>query len=321
MGGKIRVELVGGLGNQLNCYFAGLYYAMAYNYSEIILNFGNANRSHINPTDLKLVIPEFIEYDNGKTLKVSIIDVPRNAKLLGKLRRFGFLGYGVYKFIVGRFEDSRLIEFETSRYHKLCDRKLKLLGIRARRNLVLDGFFHSFRFYDGVKIRVTQFESLIELSKTSVNLLTFGSQNAPYNKTHCTIHLRVSDFRTPGQMVFGVLSESYYLRAIDLVSQKYPGILFKLTSDNNSLAQKLYPNVVELSEGFYEDSDKQSPLKSFEILRNSKVVICANSGFSFWAVKLSTNNELCIIPANLHVTLIGCRNIPNHWTRIENEFI
>jgi len=321
MGSKIRVELVGGLGNQLNCYFAGLYYAMAYNYTEITLNFGTANRSHINPIDLKSVIPEFIQYDNGKTLKVSIIDVPRNAKLVGKVRKLGFLGYGIYKIIVGKFEDSYLNRYETSRYHKLCDRNLKMLGIRARRNLVLDGFFHSFRFYDGVKNRVAQLESLVHLNQTSTDLLSFTYQSGAHIETHCTIHLRVSDFGTPGQMIFGVLSESYYLRAIHFVSQKYPGVVFKLMSDNNQMAKELYPNVVNLSEGFYEGLDEQSPLKSFEILRNSKVVICANSGFSFWAVKLSTNNELCIIPTNLHLTLVGCRDIPNRWKRIENEFI
>ena len=317
----MRVELVGGLGNQLNCYFAGLHYAMKYNYSEITLNFGTANQAHIHPKVLKSAIPKTIKYGDGRILKISLLDQPRKARLIGKMRKLGSFGYAVFKFIDGKFEDAHLNHLVASKYHSSCDKILLLLGIWYRRNLVLDGFFHSFRFYNTVKEKVANIETLIEFDKIDFKCIDKNTLIATQEPSHCTIHLRVSDFETIGQYVFGVLSESYYLKAVQLITQKYPTIIFKLLSDNELLAKQLYPNLLKLCDGFYENLDKQSPLESFEILRNSEVVICANSGFSFWGVKLNRNNHMCIIPSKPHVTLIGCRDIPEHWIRIENEFI
>ena len=87
------------------------------------------------------------------------------------------------------------------------------------------------------------------------------------------------------------------------------------------MANRLYPNLVKLTHGFYDGLDIKSPLESFEIIRNSMVVISANSGFSLWASKLSSVIQLCVIPHKLHKTLIGFRDIPESWVKIENKFI
>lgn len=321
MPGKMRVELVGGLGNQLNCYFAGLHYATEYNYSEVIFNFGTANRLHLYPIVLQSAIPKYVDYNCGKRIFISIIDKPRNARMIGKIRKLGEIPYGVYKMIVGKFEDASLIHLNSYQYHNMCDLNLYRLGIRFKRDLILDGFFQSFRFFDKVIEKVDGVESLLSFDNVGNRFTKSQIINQTKNQYICTIHLRVGDFNTPGQEVFGVLSESYYLRAIEFVNHNYPGIKFKILSDNEILANYLYPNLIKLTDGFYAGLDVKSPLKSFEIIMNSIVVISANSGFSLWASKLSSLIQLCVIPNKAHKTLLGFRDIPESWVKIENEFI
>lgn len=318
---KIRVELVGGLGNQLNCYFAGLHYAMEYNYSEVIFNFGTANRLHLHPKDLHSSIPRYIDYNGDKRIITSIIDQPRNANMIGKIRKLGEIPYEIYKLVVGKFEDAPLIHLDSYQYHYRCELNLQRLGIKRKRNLVLDGFFQSFRFFNKAIDRVSGVESLISFSNLDKIFTKSQLLNGPESKYKCTIHLRVGDFNTPGQEVFGVLSESYYLHAIEFVSHNFPGIEIKILSDNEMLANYLYPNLIKMSDGFYTGMDVKSPLKSFEILRNSTVVIAANSGFSLWASKLSSVIQLCVIPEKAHKTLFGFRDIPESWVKISNDFI
>jgi len=317
---KIRVELVGGLGNQLSCYFAGLYYSMKYNYSEIICNFGTANESHLHPKVLQSAIPQFIIYSGRNRISTSIIDVPRNAKLIGKIRKLGEIPYSMYKFFEGKFEDAPYINLDSSHYHKLCDSNLTRLGIRYKRNLVLDGFFQTFRFFDEARKMVSGADSLISFSDSEYGFTNSHLLDKAKNMYQCTVHLRVGDFNTPGQEVFGVLSESYYLDAIKYVKNEYPGIKIRILSDNEILANRLYPNLIKLTHGFYDGLDIKSPLQSFEIIKNSLVVISANSGFSLWACKLSSVVQLCIIPYKLHKTLMGFRDIPESWVKIENGF-
>lgn len=321
MSGKIRVELVGGLGNQLNCYFAGLHYAMEYNYSEIIFNFGTANRLHLYPKVLQSAIPRYIDYNCEKRIFTSIIDQPRNAKMIGKIRKLGEIPYGVYKLIVGKFEDGPLIHLDSDQYHNLCDLNLHRLGLKYKRDLVLDGFFQSFRYFDKAMEKVEGAESLISFPNLGNSFTKSQFMNEAKSQYRCTVHLRVGDFNTPGQEVFGVLSESYYLQAIEFVTHNFPGIKFKILSDNEILANYLYPNLIKYTEGFYAGLDVRSPLESFEILMNSMVVISANSGFSLWASKLSTVNQLCVIPDKPHKKLIGFRDIPKSWVKIKNDFI
>jgi hypothetical protein len=321
VGEKMRVELVGGLGNQLNCYFAGLYFAMEYNYSEVIFNFGTANRLHLHPKVLHSCIPRSIYYNGERKISTSIIDQPRNANMIGKIRKLGDIPYGIYKLVVGKFEDAPLIHLDSYQYHHLCDLNLHRLGIKRKRNLVLDGFFQSFRFFDKAMDKVSGVESMISFSYLDKTFIKSQLLNKVDSKYKCTIHLRVGDLRTPGQEVFGVLSESYYLHAIEFVTHKFPGIEIKILSDNEKLAHYLYPNLIKLTDGFYAGMDVKSPLESFEIIRNSMVVIAANSGFSLWASKLSSEIQLCVIPDKPHKTLLGFRDIPKSWVKIENDFI
>jgi hypothetical protein len=50
---RLSSNLAGGLGNQLNCYFAALYFAHKYHYQIIILNSGTANTIHTLPNSTK----------------------------------------------------------------------------------------------------------------------------------------------------------------------------------------------------------------------------------------------------------------------------
>lgn len=321
MTGKLEVKLVGGIGNQLSCYFAGLYYAMEYNYSEITFNFGTANESHLFPKVLQSTIPKFVNYSGGKRLNTSIIDKPRNAKLIGKIRKLGETPYEMYKFFEGKFEDAPYMDLDSYQYHKLSDLNLTRLGIRYRRDLVLDGFFPTFRFFDEARKMVSGNDSLICFSESGYGSTNFYSLGKTKNMYQCTVHLRVGGYNTQEQEVNGVLSESYYLNAIEFVVNEYPGIEIKILSDNESLANRLYPNLIKLTHGFYNGLDTKSPLESFEIIRNSMVVIAANSGFSLWASKLSSVIKLTVMPHKMHKTVNGFHDTPESWVKIDNKFI
>jgi hypothetical protein len=73
-----------------------------------------------------------------------------------------------------------------------------------------------------------------------------------------------------------------------------------------------------------DDSDQYDAELILRIMSFAQIRVCANSGLSLWASKLSPlDQSITIIPAKMDKTLSynPIRSIPKNWLTIENGFL
>jgi len=316
---RVSSNLAGGLGNQLNCYFAALYFAHKYNYKIIALNSGTANTIHIQPNSLNSILPKEIQMKESKPITINLEHKKTNLRLNGALRSFGSNFYSLYQSVSGILDDSDYTNLPEGSYHDFLQNHFKQVSLNGTRSIRFNGFFPSQRFYQELEPHINSPESILHFEKIitpEVELLE-SSNSLPY----CVLHLRVGDFLLPGRNTFGVLDEKYFLGSISLVRKEYPGISVWAVSDDEQVATKLYPTLLHKDVQLIRGLDTQSPLTTFEFIRNATVVICANSSFSFWAARLSSKVERTFIPSKLHLSIAGMKYLPDYWTQVENSFM
>ena len=319
MSKHLSSNLAGGLGNQLNCYFAALYFAQKYDYRFVTLNSGTANTIHVSPTSLTSILPEEIKMKSSKPITIKLEHQATNLLLNGVLRSLGPSFFSVSQFVRGILDDSNYLSLHKDSYHKFLNESFKRVSINGTRNIRLNGFFPSQRLYQELEPDLHSTESILNFSNIPTgDIIPFEDINSyPY----CVLHLRVGDFHLSGRNTFGVLDEKYYLDAISRIRREYPKISIWAVSDDEQLASKIYSTVLSKDVYLIRGLDKQSPLTTFEFIRNANVVICANSSFSFWAARLSSRIEKAFIPAKPHLSIAGMKCLPNHWVQVDNGFL
>ncbi len=316
---RLSSNLAGGLGNQLNCYFAALYFAQKYGYRSITLNSGTANSIHVLPTSLMSILPKEINMKSSKSITFNFEHKTTNLRLNGVLRSFGPSFYSLSQSLRGIIDDSSYTSLHENRYHKLLQDSFKRVSINGTRNIRLNGFFPSQRFYQELEPDLYSTDSILHFSNIPASeAIPFEDINSlPY----CVLHLRVGDYNLPGRNSFGVLDEKYYLNAISRIREEYPRISIWAVSDDEWLASKIYSTLLSKDVHLIRGLDKTSPLTTFEFIRNATVVVCANSSFSYWAARLSVKVKRTIIPTRPHLSVAGMKCLPNHWTQVENGFL
>ena len=315
----LRVNLAGGLANQLNCYFAALYFARKYGYKSITLNSGTVNNIHPFPDSLLSILPKYVLLKDSKTIMIDLEYKPTNLRLHGFIRSLGPKFYSIFKILYGILDDTSYLQLPGNEYHYVCESQFKHVSLFGLRNIRLNGFFPSQKFYYDLEPHLKSVESILNFSKIQpANILPIGNINEdPY----CVLHLRVGEYHSPGRYTFGVLDETYYLKAISRVQKEHPKMKIWVVSDYERLALTIYKTLLSQDVTLIGDSDNKSPLNTFEFIRNATVVICANSGFSYWAARLSSRMQKTFIPSKLHPTVAGQKFQPRDWIKIENNFL
>jgi hypothetical protein len=315
---RLSSNLAGGLGNQLNCYFAALYFAHKYNYKIITLNSGTANTIHTLPNSLNSILPKQIQMKESKPVTINLEHKKTNLRLNGALRSFGSNFYSLYQSVSGILDDSNYTNLPEGSYHYFLQNHFKRVSLNGTKSIRFNGFFPSQRFYQELKPHLHSAESILHFEKIiKSQAATLEGANS---LTYCVLHLRVGDYLLPGRNTFGVLNEQYYLDAISRVREEFPKIRIWAVSDDEQVATKLYPTLLHKEVELIRGLDTQSPLTTFEFIRNATVVICANSSFSFWAARLSSKVERTFIPSKPHLSIAGMKYLPDHWTRVDNGF-
>lgn len=319
MAKRLKVNLAGGLGNQLNCYFAALYFAQKFGYELLTINYGTVNKIHIHPNSLINILPKSVLLKESKQIFIEFENIPTNLRLHGAFRSKGRHIYTLFKTLNGILDDSNYLSLPEHQYHEICESKFKIVSVNASRDVRLNGFFPSQWFFQELESKFYSSNSMINFSKivSSRDVRSKNTVSEPY----CALHLRVGDYYLPGKNTFGVVDESYYLNAVLHLQKEFPGIKIWAVSDQEILASKLYQRLLTKQVKLIRNLDKKSPLETFEFIRNANFVICANSSFSYWAARLNPNIEKVVIPATPHLSIAGVKSLPNNWIRIENGFL
>ena len=297
---KVEIELVGGLGNQLFGYFAGAFYAQKFN---------------------KLLIVDLTQVSLGLTnhgSELTSFKLSKSYELIRSKPR-GFTR------LIKRIFDKLSIKFKSIKYFRY-----KLLGVYQSKEVGFDsflekqseisriqGYYQTWKYVDNLQ----ELGADISLEIINPSNWFLGLQNEINKVKPIAIHVRRGDYKNPDSPV-GLLSKSYYQDAIGVVNNKYENRNFWIFSDDIEDSQKLLDGLIPKSSNWICPPTGSDPAESLVLMSLSKVIIIANSSFSWWAAKTGVEKELVIAPSPWFRKLDSptCL-IPNSWNQIKSSWM
>jgi hypothetical protein len=126
------------------------------------------------------------------------------------------------------------------------------------------------------------------------------------------IHMRFTDYFTSSDL--GVLSEEYFLDALQLIQDRFQISRVIVCTDDWSTA-------ATLASGFQYRTEVLNPREvdaamAFSLLSQSKIKIIANSSFSWWAAYLGPQDSFTIYPDPWFQKIQGISKHPRMWISV-----
>jgi hypothetical protein len=118
------------------------------------------------------------------------------------------------------------------------------------------------------------------------------------NEKRVLVHVRIGDYLEHPE-IYSLLSETYYLEAIDLIKEKHN---LKETSvtvicENADEVRKYYPKLSSICTEIVDKKGLNSDVDAFNLLASSTHLIAGNSTFSLWAAWIGlTQRKTTIVP-------------------------
>ena len=304
---KLSVELVGGLGNQLFCYFAGLAIASKLHVKvEFIHNKLKVTHPQYNSllSDLLLPIP-WAKSMNESSIRFLLRK--KSGLVFYKIKCFGKIRDKVW----GVYRENKLSINEES---LLIFSEFKKQKIRRRLNLV--GHFQDLSYFFYIKDQISYgLFSPKNPSKEFFSSLKFTSL-----QNFSLIHVRRTDFHNNRNTV-GVLSEKYYTKAISLLLRSDPNTQIIVVSDDMVEAKHVLPKKYHDQLNFLENVLPDNPAELLVIMSKAKNFVISNSTFSLWSALIAENPGLVIYPKPFNIdTTIKIQNFPNSWLPVPSDF-
>ena len=265
-GQYIKINLVGGLGNQLFTYFAGVYK------SEVdgkipILNLGELYTRGTNHgvfiTDFKLPFATVNEADS--LIKLQIF---RGLRFLIRRR---LLRKNLINQLTGHFQSSE-IGFDPSLE-------------RANSLREISGYFQTYKYFDSIRHADLKRISLLNPSDWyNKKSQTLGSFN------WIALHIRRGDFKQHAATV-GLLGANYYLEGVNLLDTKLANILpIVVFSDDINEAREILKPISTRVIDWVSPPAESAASESLMLMSQATALVIANSTFSWWGAKLSSSN-------------------------------
>ena len=289
---KVRVKLMGGIGNQLFCYFAGYYLSQK----------NNADLEIDTSAISKIGIPDqsTIEYLglSGNFIFNSRDGLNRNLyRILRKLNLFiPFL----YK--ITRYYSNTEVGF---------DPKIEPL----RSPVMIDGYFQSYKY---VYPYIDQLRPL-KLQKKSKWLTEIEHELS--GLSFLAIHVRRGDYSNLTD-TFGLLSKEYYLNGIRLARELGCAGPLVVFSDEIDVARKMLSESIGESVYWIDAPLSSPPIESLYLMSLARSLIIANSTFSWWGAALSKNDSIIFAPSKwFRGKQDPAYLLPPHWKIIDSKWI
>jgi hypothetical protein len=292
----VKVDLQGGIGNQLFMYFAGLYWAQE-NKAELVVNLGEIGVHGINHgADLsEFEIKCRLIKENQSIAKVFA------KRLLRKISR-NRLGFQIIGFLGHKVFYSSEIGYD----EKLIERK------KVKR---IEGYFQTYRYFDELldpelkSLKLKNETAWFARIKEELELIPFVA-----------IHIRRGDFKNFSTNV-GLLSHVYYttaIRKIDLsLGESLPLIVF---SDEISVAKVLLREYDSRIAMWVSPPKDSSPIESLLLMSDATGIVIANSTYSWWAAKLGRAKQV-IAPEQWFRVGIAPRDLyPGNWQLVPSAW-
>jgi hypothetical protein len=279
----VEIELVGGLGNQLFGYYAGLYFCSKYN-AELSLDFSN------------LVIPI---HEKSDLRDFELNPHKQKLRILNKTAPGGFIRKAHDKVIFSFPKLCKAIHPMTEFVIDSSQFGENPSGVKSR--LVLRGYFGNFEYFESVKDKYPK----LQLKNPSVGYLRLMREAE--TSRPIMLHIRRGDYVAHSK-VYGLLSSDYYLQAIDFASKRTKQDEVWVFSDDYQAATKILRSCSNRLR-LIENEIKLTPAESMMIQSLGIANITANSTFSAWGAALNSYAVEKICPKTY---FLDNRETP-HW--------
>lgn len=293
---KLRIELAGGLGNQLFGYFAGVHL------------------SRISNRELEYDTKSIDLFRTDGIYNVSSFKIESNIKVRSR--------HKVYLLI--RVTMLQLRDFVTSRSERF-KRGITLVAAifydqgfceniatvkKERRTITIKGYFQDFEYFSSCDEDVRK----LQLVKPSE---WFESQKLLLlNKDVVTMHVRLGDFKNSMKSI-GILNTQYYVNGLKAL-RATENIETWVFSDSIEEAKKICKNIQGISFKFVDTPENSDPAESLVLISMGVKILTSNSTFSIWAGALSKAGTQVACPNSItreHPHTV--ENLPENWIRIE----
>lgn len=313
---KIVVYMLGGLGNQLNCYFAGIYLSKKLD-RKLILDHSHADSSH-----------HAIYYDSRSfyevsekskhSLKIKFLQ----SKFLHELRQR-------VKSILRRLEASETYEnflgivsdYRTSNPLNVSPMViLESLSKFKKITVRLNSYVPNFWYYE----QLTEVDRRINLREKSHN---FEMLMERLNHNSIVLHVRLGDqleiaINSRAELT-NLLGENYYERALlhmKRARNNYSDSNIFVFCDDLKNLKMLYPNL-DNSDFIFLSKQNGDPAEELIVMSSARYFICSNSSFSLWAARLGNESKVVSVPKFLDSQEKTYPGLPDSWTRLDPEFM
>ena len=300
----LEIELIGGLGNQLFCYFAGLYISKHTN-SEVqfIHNLLPEKHSQFDSRigDLNLPI---------KTRT----NVPKNSILRFCIRILDSLTYRVP--VIKLFRDKN--KYYEKRIGK--DQEVEAIIQNLKKNgerLLLKGHFQDISYYYGLNFS----EQRVLLHPVNPSQKFQKAIKSKELSSLTILHIRRGDFNQFASEI-GLLTEEYYKAAIEKLLSYDSNLNIVTISDDMNEAKKIFPRQFN-SLNRFNDNDlfSENPAELLLTMTYARNFILSNSTFSLWSGILAQHPKHIVYPFPFNLnTPLEVKGFSEKWIPVPAKF-
>jgi hypothetical protein len=287
----VTTKVVGGIGNQLFCYFAGYYLAKKLQLPLKVDVSDIRNKRSVHDVSIEeFNLPgSFFAYPDNRVRNFLI----RVRNRLIKLAPF-----------FGKFDElyvSKKIGF---------DPELE----RINSPTTIQGYFQSYKYFE----EFTKDKVAIELSNPSNWYLQM--QKDLKDKQFTVIHVRRGDYRAL-KTSYGLLGLKYYEDAMSFLEKRDNLYKIYVFSDDIQAAQKMLGNSVPLDTRWINPPDESNAVESLFLMSLASSNIIANSTYSWWGAALKQENNCVVAPKKWFRSMHDPEGIyPPDWHLIDSDW-
>jgi hypothetical protein len=285
----ITTKVVGGIGNQLFCYFAGYYLANKLGYRLKVDVSDIRKKRSVHDVSIEVLDLPGAFFETTSTSAQLFLNRIRNKtnRIIPKLRisRNSFV--------------SKEIGFDP-----LLD--------KITSPSTIQGYFQSYLYFSsyprngqGVKLKNPS-SWYIQMEKNVAN------------QEFTSLHVRRGDYRNHSE-TFGLLSVNYYEQAIRLLSQRGELHTLLIFSDDIQAAREMLKFVAPADSVWINPPKESNPVESLLLMSKAKSSIIANSTYSWWGAALNFEKGIVIAPKKWFRSMPDPQDLyPPEWHTIES---